>query len=349
LTFKMDNASEFVGEKAEHFVSGYLESRRLHFRVLFRQIVFSLGLHAAAGSVLLGVGGWLVILGELTLGQLVAAEMIVAIVVGSFTKMGKHLESYYDLMAGIDKLGLLFDLPLEPQEGLMRLQENRPAAVEVRQISYQYNTRPMLHDLSIAIESGERIALTGPAGCGKSTLADLLYGLRRPTQGHLVLDGHDLRDVRPDVWRQHVMLLRSVEVFHGTVTENVHLEHPDIDVRLVRQACDQLGLMDVHVLPEGLETMLSSTGAPLSDSQARRLTLARALVHRPRLLIIDGLLDSLPQDVLGPVLDLLFDRDQPWTLLVTSSHPSILRRCDREISLASPSEQAALEGLPPSK
>ena len=343
LTFKLDGASEFAAEKAEHFVSGYLQNRRLHFRVLIRQIAFGLGLHAIAGSVLLGVGGWLVIKGELTLGELVAAEMIVAIVVGSFIKTGKHLDSYYDLMAGVDKLGVLFDLPLEPQEGLMRLPEERPAEVQVQHVSFQYDSRPILDDLSLVIESGERIAVTGPAGCGKSTLADLLYGLRRPTEGHLVLDGHDLRDVRPDAWRRHVMLVRSAEVFHGTVAENVHLDHPDIDVQSVREACGQLGLMDVHVLPDGMETVLSCTGSPLSDSQVRRLVLARALIHRPRLLIIDGLLDPLSEDVLEPVLDRLFDRDQPWTLVVISSHPSILRRCDRQIRLAASNARPALE------
>lgn len=336
LTFKLDNASEFVAEKAEHHVSGYLESRRLHFRVLFRQIAFALTLHAMAGSVLLGVGGWLVIRGQLTLGQLVAAEMIVAIVVNAFTKMGKHLEAYYDLMAGIDKLGLLFDLPLESQEGLMRLPDNRPAAMEARNVSFHYDpSREILREQCFTIRSGERVAITGPAGCGKSTLADILYGLRQPSQGQVLLDRHDMRDVRPDVWRRHVMLLRAPEVFQGTVTENVHLQHPDIDVRSVRAACEQLGLLEANVLHDGLETELSSTGAPLSDSQVRRLALARALVHRPRLLIIDGLLDPLPEDILEPVLDQLFDPSQPWTLAVISSRSSILRRCDRRISIVS--------------
>ncbi len=338
LVFKLDNASEYVGEKAEHLVSGYLENRRLHFRVLFRQISFALVLHAAAGSLLLGVGGWLVIKGQLTLGQLVAAEMIVALIVGAFAKVGKHLESYYDLMAGIDKLGRLFDLPLERQQGLMRLPETHPVELSVRDVSFRFDARPILKDIRFDIACGERVALTGPAGCGKSTMADLLYGLRSPSQGRIIIDDHELSEVRPDVWRRHVMLLRRMEVFHATVTENVHLDNPDIDVRLVREACERLGLLDSHALPRGLETMLSCTGAPLSDSQIRMLVLARALVHRPRLLIIDGLFDSLPSDVLAPALDVLFDSTAPWTLIVVTSHPHVLDRCARKINLASPEQ-----------
>lgn len=333
LTFKLDNSAEYAADKAEHLVSGYLENRRLHFRVLFRQIVFALVLHAAAGSVLLGVGGWLVIQGQLTLGQLVAAEMIVAIIVGAFTKMGKHLEAFYDLMAGVDKLGVLFDLPLESQQGLMRLPETHPAQLSVRNVAFRFGSRDVFQDVSFEIKSGEHVALTGPSGCGKSTLADLLYDLRKPSRGRILVDEHELAEVRPDVWRRHVMLLRQPEVFHAAVAENVHLDNPDIDVRLVREACERLALMDSDALPDGLETMLSCTGAPLSDSQIRRLAVARALVHRPRLLVIDGLLDALPADVLDPVLDILFDPQAPWTLIVISSHPRVLDRCEREIAL----------------
>ncbi len=336
LTFKLDNAAEFASEKTEHLVSSYLEHRRLHFRVLLRQIAFALGLHALAGSVLLGVGGWLVIQGQLTLGQLVASEMIVAIIVGAFTKVGKHLEAFYDLMAGVDKLGTLLDLPLERQQGLMLLPETRPTSVSVRNLTYVLGEKPILRDVRFDIASGERVVLGGPAGSGKSILAELLYGVRNPTSGRILIDDHELSEVRPDVWRRHVMLLRPGEIFGGTVTENVHLENPDIDVRLVREACERLGLLDGDRLPEGIATRLTPTGAPLSDSHLRLLVLARAMVHRPRLLIVDGLLDSLFGDEFDRAAEILFAEDAPWTLIVISSHPRVVERCSRRIDLIPP-------------
>ncbi len=334
LTFKLDCAAEFAGERAEHLVSSYLEHRRLHFRVLFRQIALALALHAAAGSILLGVGGWLVIRGQLTLGQLVAAEMIVALIVGAFTKFGKHLEAFYDLMAGIDKLGTLFDLRTERQQGLMHLPETHPARVSVRRLAFSFGQRPVLQDVQFEVAPGERIGLVGPSGSGKSVLAELLYGVRTPDQGQILLDEYELSEVRPDVWRRHVMLLRWPEFFQGTVLENIHLDNPDIDVREVRKACQRLGLLQGNALPDGLDTQLSPTGAPLSEGNLRLLVLARALVHAPRLLLIDGLLDGLTGQQLQRALDVVFDATAPWTLMLISARPDVLARCTRLIELA---------------
>ena len=342
LTFKLDNAAEFAEERAEHLVSGYLEHRSRHFRVLFRQIAFALGMHAASGSVLLGIGGWLVINGQLTLGQLVAAEMIVAIIVRAFTKIGKHLEAFYDLMAGMDKLGVLLDLPLERQQGLMRLPETEPARLSLRKVDCRVGGRPVLHGVSFEVEPGERIALVGSSGSGKSVLADVLYGLREPESGQVLLDNHELLEVRPDVWRRHVMLLRPGELFHATITENVHLDHPDLDQRLVREACERLGLLDPDSLPEGLETVVGPTGAPLTGSRQRLLILARAIVHQPRLLLVDELLDALSGDELERAMEVLFESSAPWTLIVISARPEIVQRCDRIVSLA-----PAVDGPPP--
>ena len=126
MAFRHSGAGNFAIDRADRLTYEYLTARKLHFRVLMRQMVFVLGLQAVASTVLLGMGGWLVISGQLTLGQLVAAELIVTVIVGSFAKLGKHVESFYDLLAAVDKLGTLFDLPMERRDGLLSL-SRRPA------------------------------------------------------------------------------------------------------------------------------------------------------------------------------------------------------------------------------
>ena len=122
----------FALDRSDRLTVDYLDARRMHYRIVLRQLLFALGLQAVVATALLGLGGWLVIQGQLTLGQLVAAELIVTVIVGSFAKMGKHLESFYDLLASMDKLGHLFDLPTERHDKQFHLQAGVPAQVAVR-------------------------------------------------------------------------------------------------------------------------------------------------------------------------------------------------------------------------
>lgn len=336
LAFKLSGGPEYALTRADHLARIYLAQRRCHFRVLFRQIVGSLILQALASVALLGLGGYLVIQQQLSLGQLVAAELIVTLVLGSVTKLGKSLESYYDLAAAVDKLGHLIDLPLEREGGESTLPGTKGAALRLRGVTFGYPNHSMvINQLSAALDPGERVALVGPSGCGKSTLVDLLYGLREPAEGHIELDGVDIRDLRLEVLRRNVTTVKNLEVFGGTVVENVRMGRPDISLGDVRAALEDVGLLSsIQALPDGLQTQLATGGAPLSDGQARRLMLARAMAGRPRLLILDESLDDLDPRLRHRIHQALFDRAAPWTLLVVTHSEEVRQRCDREITLS---------------
>jgi len=333
--FKLHSGYQFALDRADRLTVNYLEARKKHFRIVLRQVVFALGLQALAATVLLGLGGWLVIQRELTLGQLVAAELIVSNIVISFAKLGKHMESFYDLLASVDKLGHLFDLPIERHDRLFHLHEGVPARISLRGVSYAYAEQDaILQDVDFDLEPGDRIALVGPSGSGKSTCVDLLCGLRQPTSGHIELDGIDLRELRPDSLREHVSMVRGVEIFGGSIEENVHLNRPFLSARDVRDALESVGLLDELLrLPEGLNTPLQSGGRPLSDGQAARLMLARAIIGRPRLVIIDGTLDGLPDNLLDQVMAFLGDPDAPWSLVIATGRREVANRCGRRLAL----------------
>jgi len=286
--------------------------------------------------VLLGLGGWLVISGELTLGQLVAAELIVTVIVGSFAKIGKHLEGFYDLLASIDKLGVLFDIRTERQDGILAIDNSQPVSVKLNSVSYGWpGKQPVLTDLSAGLMPGDRVAFLGEAGTGKSLLADLIYGLRDPTSGHLEIDGFDPRNLRPDALRNRIALAGSGEVFHATVEENVHLHRPNATSTDVRNVLGGVGLLEkVLQWKQGVDTMLTSDGAPLSESQRRLLDIARAAVGRPGLLVIDGSLDTLGEQDLDRCLAFLLSHEQPWTLIVMTSREDVAERVGRVISLS---------------
>jgi putative ABC transport system ATP-binding protein len=334
--FKSPGAGQFALDRTDVLARRYLDARKSHFRVLIRQISGLLAIQALASSSLLVVGGVLVLSGELTLGQLVASEIIVNAVVSSVAKLGKHLEGWYDAMAAVDKLGYLVDLETEREAGDVPTDRTRPALVEVSGLSFAYDHKPVLSDVSFVLEPGSRTALSAPLGGGASSLLDLLYGLRNPTSGHVVMDRLDLRQWSLEALRRDVSIVRGHEIIDATISENVRLARTDIGLDEVREALDAVGLLeDVLVMPKGMDTPLLLGGRPLTKLQRTRLVLARAIVGRPRLLLIDEALDGLEPSVLHALASVLFDRARPWTLLVATHDAEVMQLCDRQVKLDS--------------
>jgi len=332
--FKLQGGAAFAQDRANYLASKYIRYRKLHFRRLFRQIVFILVLQAVAGTVLLGFGGWLVINEQLTLGQLVAAEFIVAMILGSMAKLGKHLEGFYDLVASVDKLGLLMDLPMERQDGILSFPEGEALSVAFHEVRHPHGGPTLNRGLTAAVDAGERLAVYGPSGSGKSTLMDLVFGLRAPIAGRVEIEHVDPSDMRPDMLRGHVALVRGAEIFEGDLAENVHLRRVGISQQEVRESLQALGLLpELLRLPQGLETPTNASGAPLSQTQQALLMFARAMVGKPRLLLVDGALDGLPDADQQRVLAALSDVDRPWTLIVTTGRRSLASQLDRTIQL----------------
>ena len=332
VAFKAPAAAHLGIDRSSELVGEYLHHRRAHFRILLRQILGSFGITAIASATLLGGGGWLVMQRELTLGQLVAAELVVGMVLSGFAKLGKHLELYYDLAAAIDKLGYLQDMPLENSGSRAMPLAARPAAVRLRNMWFAYGSQPAIFEgADWEVQPGECVAIGGALGRGKSTLLNLIYGLREPSLGAIEIDEADQREVSREAWREGIALVRGVQIFDGTVEENVAFGRPDIRPEQVREALARVGLLeDILALPEGINTPLLTGGLPLSQGQASRLMLARAILSRPRLLLIDGTLDALSgapdYDV---VASMLMARGNPWTMIVTTQDPRVMQHCHR--------------------
>jgi ABC-type bacteriocin/lantibiotic exporter with double-glycine peptidase domain len=285
-----------------------------------------------------------VVAGQLTLGQLVASEIIVAAVVAAFARLGKQLETWYDLLAAVDKVGVLLDLPLERETGERIEAPEVPARVEAHAAACGDDRASVLENVSVRIEPGERVALVGPAASGKSTLVELLCGVRPPSRGYVTLDDHDLRDLQLETLRQQVMCIREPEIFGGSIAENLRVGSPGASVEEIDDALAKVGLLDeIRSLPDGIATVLATDGGPLSRSQIVRLMLARAFVARPRLLALDGAVAHLDAAKRKPVIEALFDPAAPWTLLIVSEHEDMVDRCDRRIDMTALHATSAAE------
>ncbi|MEO6953243.1 MAG: ATP-binding cassette domain-containing protein [Polyangia bacterium] len=318
----------------ERRVMAWVVARRRHFRVLLRQIIGLLGIQVLAPVALLLIGGILVVNKQLSLGQLVAAEIIVSSVAAGIGKLGKTLDSAYDLVAASDKLHHVeAALPLV-REGQMELPATSATTVSIRDVELVGVRGPLLTVCSLALPAGSRTAIVGPAGSGKSALLDLMHGdwAGEPTAGALLLDGVDDRALTRASRQRGLAMVRADLLFTGTVADNVSLGRPGIGAFEVQKALQRVGLWDVVTrFPEGIAMQVRDDGAPLSKAQRWLLVLARALAGQPSLLLVDGL-EPLDTSTRVRILELLCDRRLPHTLVMVHHDERYLSYFDRVVS-----------------
>ncbi len=331
---KWANGQRFVAETTDRLARDYLLAAGQHFSIVMRQQIGILVLHTLANTALLGLGGWMVIERQLTLGQLIAAELIVSAMLAGLSRLGKSLMSYYELMAGMNKLGLLLELPVESHRGETRVPPTGPATLAIRQLGYHYareHAAPSgIAESSLRLEGRHRVAVVGPSGSGRGTLLELIMGLRQPTSGTVLIDGYDLRDLRLDAARDTMALVKGHEIIEGTVLDNIRMGRTEIGIETIRDTLAGLELTDtIMALPDGLNTQLNYLGMPLPPEQVRRLMLVRAIVGQPRLLLIHETLDFLDNVVSANVIAWVLRPDAPWTAIVATQNPEVILHCDR--------------------
>jgi ABC-type bacteriocin/lantibiotic exporter with double-glycine peptidase domain len=348
FTYKLAGASEFARARLAELSSNYIDARHSHFRIVLRQQWGAVILYTVAGTALLTLGGWLVIEGQLTLGQLVAAELIVSVALLSFVKFGKRLEAFYDLVAAADKLGTLMDQPLEEDGGESLVPRSCGVKLELRRVSYQYTSgNESVKDFSLTLEPNAKVAVSGPRRSGKSTLAELVTGLRHPDSGIVLYDDIDLRDIADVSIRSQLELVKGLEIAEGTILDNIRLGRSDVTTIQIRTMLERFGILEeIMALPHGLKNPISSSGAPLSRSTALLLILARACVCRPRIIIIDDVLDQIDSESLSRVMTVLTAPSSPWSLLVFTSRPDVETAMDRVVRIESPVSHSKADKTP---
>ena len=275
---------------------------------------------------LLIIGGWLVIERQLTLGQLVASELVLAVIGAGFAKLGKQMEKVYDATASIHKIGQIVNLAQERMGGVP-IMSTRPAAVALTEVEDPRIVQP----IDVDIRAGETLAVTGQAATGKSTLLNLMRGRLVPERGVVRADGVDLDRADLKQFRTGVCFIDDTgRLPDMTIAELLRLQAPAASTSALREVIDTVGLTAaIQRLPNELDETLLPDGAPLSRQQVLRLNAARLLLHQPRLALIDGALDALADD--PPLLDAVLGG--PWTTVVVTGSEAVMSRAARTLYL----------------
>ena len=328
LLGKSQLGEEFLNIRSRQIAEHYLTACIKHFQVLSRQNLGALILHTFANSFLLGIGGWMVIERQLSLGQLIAAELVVNAMIYGLTRLGKTLDNFYELVASIDKIGYLQDLPQEMLKGNTDYYPDNAFEIHTYHLTVnQSHQTDQIHDLNLSLSAGDNLVIS--EGADRGTLLDVLFGLRSPTKGRIHINQHDMRDLSLGNLRNNVCLVRDAEVMNATIYDNVNIGR-NLSITDIRTALEKTSLFDkVSNFPEGLDTELCSHGEPLNQDEQLRLTLARAIAGNPKLLMIDRTLDRIDSPSLSRFLDAFFIEESSTTLIVISHNPKGIERCKR--------------------
>lgn len=318
----------FVLMTSNNLAERYLKNSAMHFKIVMKQQAAILALHAVANTTLLGLGGWMVIERQLTLGQLAAAELIVSAMLSGLTRLGKSITSYYDLMASMDKLSYLLDLPAEQINGERLKGGAEGFRLEARGLipgspSPRGDETPL--PLSFEARPGSRLLLALSTRDRVDRLLGTLGGLVPPRSGSVQFNGIELSLIDRAQLRDEVTLLIRPEWFEGRIIDNLRLGREAIASEAIHEVLQRLGILDRFTqLPEGLNTRLVRNGFPLDDSELALLSLARALILPTRLLLIGQILELLEERDLDPVIRALLAEDESSTRILVTSSPRML-------------------------
>ncbi|ALM08743.1 ABC transporter ATP-binding protein [Sediminicola sp. YIK13] len=335
VSFKLSGRTSHALIKNDELVAEYLEARENHFRILVIQFIQMIGFKVLVTGGLLLIGGLLVLNQEMNIGQFVAAEIIILLVINSVEKLIRGLETIYDLLTSIEKLGQVVDKELESQEGETPLTPEMELTVELDNVSYSVvgSNRKIINELSLKILPNTSTIIVGPNSSGKSTLLRLISGLLTPTEGAIFVNDISLENIVPNHYRSFLgQSLTEESPFEGTIFNNITFGDKSVQQKDLNWAIEKAGLLSfVKEQPKGINTFLYPEGQQIPYTISKKIVLARSIVRKPKLLILKDPLDQLNASEAIEIMDFLTAKDRPWALVVVSQDPNWLSRCDRKI------------------
>lgn len=329
ISYKVFSNAQQIVDRFESPLQLWLSRRKEHFKIIIRQQLVATVMRIVIIVAVLLTGGMLVIDRQISLGQLVASEIIILLFLSSIENIIKQIPSFFTLLTSLEKIEQLTSLEHEKNGTLTFSSDGQPKGLKVELVNVRFEYRkdtPLLRSINLTIEPNDRLAIVGASGLGKSTIAHLILGLLQPEHGAVYINGIDTRLLDRTTYRRYVGYIKtSDEVLSGTVLDNVlwgrqWVPQDDVWWALSVAKLDKW----VSGLEKGLLTDVGPRGTNLSTGQIRRIMVARAIVHRPALLIIDEGFNGIEDHIKLEILNALYAEDNPWTVVTISHDPEIV-------------------------
>lgn len=338
-TLKFMGMSDFPAKKADVLVSGYLDARAEHFKVLKIQYWTFVMFKVIITAALLILGAVLVIKQQINIGQFIASEIVIIMLLNSVEKIIGSLDVVYDMLTSLEKVSKILDKPEERENGIEILEISKAEGVEIKaeNLFYRFNDndRYVLKDLTFEIKAGEKVCIFGSQSSGKTTLLKLFTGGYLDYGGNLLFNGYPLGNYNLQKLRQEIgVFLSSVDLFSGTLHENLTLGDHSISSSFILQIAEETGLISyIQSLHNGLDTQIDSIGKKLPRSTINKILLTRALLTKPKLLLIEDCWSALERLEQEMIVKNLTGSNHKFTLIAVTNDEDFARKCDKIILL----------------
>ena len=336
VSFKMSGKTTMALNKNDYLVEGYLKDRESHFKILILQFIQMIGFKVIVTAGLLIIGGLLVLSQQMNIGQFVAAEIIILLVITSVEKLILGLESFYDVLTSLEKMGQVVDKKIESQEGESPIFAD-DFSIQVDNVTYEVagRSKPILKNISLVIKAKSRILIQGASGAGKSSLIKLIAGIIKPTEGVIYLNDVNLKSIHTNEYRSHLGIsLSDQSPFEGTINDNITFGDTSITPDEVRESLKNVRLAEyIKETEKGLDTIIYPEAKQTSYTVAKKLMLARAIVRKPKLLLLEDPLEHFEKQEALELINFLTEPTNPWTLIVISFNNDWASKCTETITL----------------
>lgn len=335
--FKSKHEAEFALYKNDKLVNEYLNYRESHFAVIKKQFMQLIGFKVLISAGLLFIGGFLVIKQELNIGQFVAAEIIILLVINSVEKIIIGIETFYDCLTSVEKIGQVVDMEIEEIAELPNTYCYNKINFDIENLSHTYpgENKKTLNNISLKILQGDKIFLEGNNGSGKSTFLRILAGLIEVKSGNIYLNDENYKKLNINQFRSQIGLITAGQTtFEGTILENITFNNPNVTNENLKWVIEKVKLQEeIKKMPNGLDEIIYTDGKQLSASSMQKILLARAIVNKPNVLFLEDPFDKMDTDKANEIIDFILSKENNWTVIVISKNDYWKQKCSRILTL----------------
>ncbi len=334
-TFKFAGDRHYHIHKTDKIATGYVNARTAHFNILMQQYWIFIFFKVLITGAMFIVGAGLLLNQQLTIGQFIAAEIVILSIISSIEKVIVNLDKVYDVLTAVEKINKVIEKPLE-QSGKVLLDASKGIKVVAKDLSFGYNPeKPIIRNLSLSIAAGEKVCIMGKHSSGKSTLMRLLCGVYPQYEGNLLINGEQVYSYDTWSFRSHTgVLLQTQLLIEGTIRENICMGNEAIATARMDALAEVVGLkqyIDSH--RERYDFQIGSTGQQLSGRIISKILLMRALIAQPQLLLLEEPVLGLEDVNAQRIFDYLLHEMPGTTTIVVCNDAAFAARCNQVIVL----------------